>query len=125
METLTKFSLSGILFLLTLASGLWLHAAGKPLNTAIFNLHKLIALAAVVVTVFQLSKALKTMSPQTLLVLLFVAAGVCVLALFASGALMSIGALSYTTMQVLHAVTAALLVAAMSGTAFLLAGRVA
>ena len=53
-----KLLTPGMIFLLTLASGLWLSRAGKPLKTGIFTVHKLIALAAVVVTVLQTYKAL-------------------------------------------------------------------
>ena len=39
-----KLLIPGIVFLLTLASGLWLSRSGKPLKAAIFIVHKLIAL---------------------------------------------------------------------------------
>lgn len=123
METLSKFSLPGIVLLLTLASGFWLGSSGKPLNTALFNLHKLIALAAVILTAVQLNGALKSTDIQALLVTLAVVAGVCVLALFTTGALMSLGKLSYDTLQITHTIAAILVVVAMAGTIFLLAMR--
>src|SRR5271157_2139763 len=50
MDVASKFITPGILFLLTLAFGLWLSHSGKPLNTVFFTAHKLIALAAVIFT---------------------------------------------------------------------------
>ena len=60
MNVVTQFAAPGIAFLMTLISGLWLSRAGKPLNVAIFNIHKLIALAAVVLAVIQTRSVLKT-----------------------------------------------------------------
>jgi hypothetical protein len=47
METLSKFTLHGILFALTFAFGFGSSRAGKPYNGLLFNAHKLIALGAV------------------------------------------------------------------------------
>jgi hypothetical protein len=49
-----------IFFVLIFVSGFWLRSAGKPYNSALLNVHKLIALAAAVlfvITVFQINKA--------------------------------------------------------------------
>ena len=60
----------GVLFILTLAFGVWLSRSGKPYNTLIFNIHKLIALAAVVVTAIQTFNALKIGETQPILIVL-------------------------------------------------------
>jgi hypothetical protein len=39
---------AGLLLLATIPSGIWLSRKGKPYNTGIFTIHKLIAVAAVV-----------------------------------------------------------------------------
>jgi hypothetical protein len=88
----SKLILSGILFLLTLLSGFWLSQAGKPYNTAIFTIHKLIALATVIiigVTIRAFYQPLQAnfgfeLGLIPLIAFLF-------LALFVSGALLSIG----------------------------------
>jgi hypothetical protein len=53
--------LGAVLFLVAIfVSGFWLRGAGKPYNSALLNVHKLIALAAAVlfvVTVIQINKA--------------------------------------------------------------------
>jgi hypothetical protein len=49
-----------IFFVLIFVSGFWLRSAGKPYNSALLNVHKLIALAAAVlfvITVIQINKA--------------------------------------------------------------------
>jgi hypothetical protein len=100
LETLSKFTLPGILFALTLAFGFWLSHIGKPYHGLLFNAHKLIALGGVVLAGIQLSKLLH--SPNWLLLILLVVAALCVIALFASGALMSAGKLEYALMLTIH-----------------------
>jgi len=102
METVTKFIAPGIIILLTLASGIWLSNSGKPLNTLIFTIHKLIALGAVVMTIIQFFGAIKNGESQSMVIALLILAGLCVMALFATGALMSIGKLSYDVLLGIH-----------------------
>ena len=49
---LTKLVITGFLLLLTVGSGFWLSSLGRPLNSIILNIHKLIALATVIYTGF-------------------------------------------------------------------------
>ena len=60
MDIAARFVTPGIVFLLTLASGLWFEPRGKPLNAAIFTVHKLIALGAVAATAIQADNASKS-----------------------------------------------------------------
>jgi len=110
MDTISKFSLPVLLFLLTLAFGFWVSKVGKPYNGALFNVHKLIALGAVVFAVIQISKTGAAGSP--LLVVALVVAGLCVVALFASGALMSMDKLPYSFTLTTHRIAPILLVIA-------------
>ena len=61
METFkVKFIVIGILFILIFGFGYWLSHSGKPYNGILFNLHKLIGLAAgvyLVLTVIQIHRA--------------------------------------------------------------------
>ncbi|PKO00157.1 MAG: hypothetical protein CVU42_05295 [Chloroflexi bacterium HGW-Chloroflexi-4] len=86
----SKYILPLLLFLLTLAAGFWVSKAGKPYNTGIFTLHKLLALAVVVLTTIAISGFLKTTQATSLITILIILAGLSVVALFATGALMSI-----------------------------------
>jgi hypothetical protein len=87
---LSKFVLPIIAFVLTLAFGFWLSHLGKPYNGLLFNVHKLLALGVVVAAIVQLTKVLKNADSLALIIVLLVVAALCVIALFASGALMSI-----------------------------------
>jgi hypothetical protein len=122
MDTLSKFTAPGIIFLLTLVSGIWLSNSGKPLNTVIFTIHKLIALAAVVVTSVQIYKMFNTMEIHTLFITLAIITGLCALALFATGAIMSIGKLNYDLALTIHRVALILVVLCMALMVYLIMG---
>jgi hypothetical protein len=110
VHILYQFAVSGGLFILTLAFGFWLSHLGKPYNGILFNVHKLIALGAVVVTAIQMVKLLRGMETQALVIVLLVGVALCVIALFASGALMSAGKLEYNLMLAIHRVAPFVLV---------------
>ena len=93
MEILNKFISPGMILVLTIVSGFWLSHTAKPLNPAIFTIHKLVALAAVVLTVIQVRNLLMTMTVQSGIIMVLILGGLSVLALFASGALMSMAKL--------------------------------
>jgi hypothetical protein len=123
MDMMTRFVIPGIALLLTLVFGFWLSNAGKPYNGLLFNVHKLIALGAVVLTAVQLYKALKGMEPETLIIMLILVAGLCVAASFITGALMSIRKGANDLLRVIHNVAPVLVIIAMAATIYLLAGR--
>ncbi|NMC78707.1 MAG: hypothetical protein GYA59_05040 [Chloroflexi bacterium] len=125
MDVLFKFILPGILFLLTLVSGFWLSSLGKPLNTAVFTIHKLIALAVVVLTAVRIFEALKNVETHFLLLAAIGIAGLCFVALFATGALMSLEKLDYAVMRTVHQVAPFVAALAVAVAAYLLAGRTA
>jgi len=102
MGIVSKFVIPIIGFLLTLFSGVWLSHFGRPLNTFIFTIHKLIALAAVIITAMQIYNILVDTGIQSTIITLIVIAGLCVLALFATGALMSIGLQVYNLLLNVH-----------------------
>lgn len=123
MDALAKFTLPGITFVLTLVSGVWLSNSGKPLNTAIFNVHKLIALGAVVLAAIQVSAALKGVESQILVILLLSVVGLCVVALFATGALMSIGKMNYDLLLTVHRIASVLAAGAMAAAVYVLGSK--
>lgn len=91
MEAITtRLVAAGLLFLFTILSGVWLSNSGKPLNSMIFTIHKLIALGTVIlvaVSVYNLFKALDLRSFMELV--LIVSTGLVFLALIITGALLS------------------------------------
>jgi hypothetical protein len=124
METISKFNSSGILFVLTLVFGVWLSQSGKPYNSLLFNIHKLVALGTVIVVGVQLSRMLKNTDPLALIIALLVVAALCVVALFASGALMSMGKLDYTLTLTIHRIALGVLVIGMVLEIYLLGRQV-
>ena len=123
MEIASKFIAPGIVFLLTLVFGFWLNNSGKPYNGILFNIHKLIALGAVVATAMQIYNIFKVMGSQSPIVILVILAAICVVALFASGAFLSIGNLNYQLMKTIHNIAPVLIVIAMALTFYFLSGR--
>ena len=89
MGLAAKFVIPGVLFILTLVFGFWLSRSGKPYNGLLFNIHKLIALAAVIVTAMQTFSVLKIVEAQPTLIALLIVIGLCAVAIFVTGALMS------------------------------------
>ena len=120
MDMIAQFITPGIAFLLTLAFGFWVSHLGKPYNGVLFNIHKLLALGAVVVTIIQLAKMLTTADSMALIIVLLVLAGVCVVALFATGALMSMGKLDYALMLSIHRIAPMVVALAMALVVYLL-----
>jgi hypothetical protein len=121
MDITSRFVTPGIVFLLTLVFGCWLSRSGKPYNGILFNIHKLIALGVVILAVIQIYSLLKGSQLQTMLVVSLIITGICVVALFASGAFMSIGNLNYQIMKTIHNVAPVLLVIVMALTIYLFA----
>lgn len=100
----SKFIFPIILFVLTLASGVWVSKTGKPYHTGIFTLHKLLALAAVTLAILATTGLLKTFSSTSLIFVMLVLAATSVVGLFATGALMSIQKTVGSTWLLIHRV---------------------
>jgi hypothetical protein len=104
MDIVTGFTAPGIVFLLTVASGVWLSRSGKPLKPAIFTVHKLIALGAVIAAAFQTYPVLRGTEIQAIVIALIILIGLCAVALFATGALMSMNRPTYDALLTIHKV---------------------
>lgn len=113
MSIISDFVAPIIGFWLTVASGLWLSRLGRPLNIFVFTLHKLIALASLIFTIMQIYNIFVDGNVQPIIIALIVISGVCVLALFASGAMMSIGLKVYGLLLNIHKASVFLATASM------------
>jgi hypothetical protein len=122
MDTLTRFIVPVVFFLLTAASGVWLSRSGKPLNSAIITVHKLIALGALIATAIQTYHALKGAQIQAGLIVLLVVAAVSVVALFVTGALMSMDKPAYGMLLTIHNIALFLAAIAVALAAYLMVG---
>lgn len=93
----------GVLFLSTLLSGYWLSHSGKPYSTLIFTLHKLIALAAVILIAVAVRRLLGAVDPKTLLEMGAAAlSALLFIGLVISGALLSLGNPAPAAVLVVH-----------------------
>lgn len=109
---LTRFLVPGLALLLTVGLGLWLSQTGKPYNGLLFNVHKLLALGAVVLGGVAASRLLRGFETPAPLPLVLAGAALLIVALFASGALMSMNKLDYTLTLTAHRVSSLALAAA-------------
>jgi hypothetical protein len=91
MSALQKAFGIGLLYLLTIGTGIWLSNSGRPLNTLFISVHKLIALATVVLTSMLFWRLFRQVQTSVLLTALMIASAVLVIALFTTGALLSTG----------------------------------
>lgn len=122
MDIASKFYTAGLGFLFTLVFGFWLSRRGKPYNGLLFNIHKLIALATVILTFLAVRQVWQTLDTDALTFLLLFITAVGVIALFASGAFMSANKFEYRAMKKIHNIAPVLVVLAIAGTIYLLAG---
>ena len=123
IDIAARFVAPGGVFLLTLVFGLWLSRRGKPYNGILFNLHKLIALAAVVITAVQVYGLFQAAHPQALLIVLCMLVGLAVVALFVTGALMSANRPAYRVLLVIHNSAPFVVVGGLALALYLLGGR--
>ena len=63
----------GLLYLLTIGTGIWLSNSGRPLSTLFITVHKLIALATVVLTSMPFWRLLRHVQTNVLLLGLMIA----------------------------------------------------
>ncbi len=120
MEILSHFLLPIILLALTLGFGLWVSLAGRPYKSLLFNIHKLAALGAVVFFVIRIVPQLRAFPFQPLQSALLGLAALCVLALFATGAVMSIGTKKHAAVLTIHRAALFLLPLAAAASLYLL-----
>lgn len=105
MSILSKIIGIGLLFIFTIVTGIWLSNSGKPLNTLIFNIHKLIALGSVIFLTIVIRNLLKNVEINHVILALIIVTGLFVLTLFISGALLSLGKPVNNIILTIHSVT--------------------
>ena len=110
-------------FLLAIITGIWLSNYGKPLNTTIFTIHKLIALGSVIFIAMVIRNLLKNVEINNVILTLIIVTGFSVLVLFVSGALLSLGKPLNNIILTIHSVTPILTVITTAMTIYLLVSR--
>lgn len=87
----TRLVAAAGLSILTLLSGLWLSRLGKPYNTWVFNVHKLIAVATIVVIGISMFNLYRTLELQAFIGnALIVLSGLLLISLVVTGGLLSL-----------------------------------
>ena len=116
----SKSVIIGFCFLLVFASGFWLTRGGKPYGMLLLNVHKLIALGAVIflgVTVHRVSQAAPL---QPLQILVVVITGLLFIGTFVTGGLLSVDKEFPAIVRSLHHLTPYLTVLSSAAALYLL-----
>lgn len=118
--TLSKITTTGIFFLFIFLSGLWLNRLGKPYNPLVFNVHKLIGLAAGVFLIVTVVRTHQTAALSAIQIGAVVVTVLFFLAMVVTGGLMSIDKAMPVFVSLVHKFTPYLTVLATAGTLYLL-----
>jgi hypothetical protein len=105
MSLTLKLSLCGLLLVIIIATGIWLSSLSRPFNTGAVTIHKLIALAFVVFLSNVIIRLLKETQINSIILLFLIIAGLSIIALFASGALLSIDRITPKIILTIHSLT--------------------
>jgi hypothetical protein len=93
MNTIQVKALSaGLFFLFIFLSGFWLSGTGKPYNSGIFNIHKLIGLAAGIFLILTVSRVHKVEPLSSIQIIVLVFTVLIFVCLVAAGGLLSVQA---------------------------------
>ena len=113
MDTNLQWILPAILFLVIVGVGFWVSKLGKPYNGLLFNIHKLIALGAVILTGIRIFRLNPLETFPVLAILFITLALVGVIAMFATGAMMSIQDQVKKNPKLVHQISASSIAGAM------------
>jgi len=117
-----RISLVGFLLGASILSGILLTSRGRPLNTAIFTFHKLLALGAIVYAIVVFVKLLRGIEAGPVAVCAVILSVLFLVILFISGALLSFDKMVNGLLLTLHKVTPILSVVFVGLSLFLLKG---
>ncbi|GMQ55687.1 hypothetical protein AN1V17_00790 [Vallitalea sediminicola] len=82
--------------------GFLLSKNGKPYNDVLFTIHKVVALAMIIYSYLYIKQYTSIIRNDFWLVLFLIIIVICILALFVTGALLSIGKVDYVLLKRLH-----------------------
>ncbi len=106
MSNSTLITGISILFIITVIAGIVLTLLGRPLNAVLFNVHKLIGIGMVVLSVIAFVRLFKLETlPEGPVKLLVVIAAISLIALIATGGLLSFDKFSSKFVVILHAIS--------------------
>ncbi len=105
-----RFAIIGIIFLFIILSGVWLSKLGRPLNNAVFTIHKLnsiLGIVLLVITIFQISRSIEYTKME---ILASIIGGFALFTSFISGAILSFDKLAMNILIITHKVSSILLI---------------
>ena len=111
---------AGVFFLFIFLFGFWLSRSGKPYNLAIFTLHKLVALGAIVFLGININKFHQATPLNPVQISVIALMAVCFVATIASGGLLSVEKAMPLIVRRLHQVAPYLTLLSTSATYYLL-----
>jgi hypothetical protein len=114
---------AGILFVFIIASGMWVTKLGRPLNTGIFTVHKLIALAALILMIIIVRTLVKGTALNPVMIISIVLTFLFFITMFATGAVLSFEKPAPGFVLLLHKIVPALTLAASAITVYLMKGN--
>jgi len=85
----SKLIVTGILFLLTIISGVWLSKTGKPYKMGIVTAHKLISIATLVVAALAVFQIQKGIALNAVSIILICVSALLFIALIVSGGMLT------------------------------------
>jgi len=118
-----KYVIAGISLVLVIVSGLWLSRTGRPLNTLLLTIHKLIAVAGVVFLVVMLYRLNQTAPLSPVEIRLSVVTILLFFALIVTGGLLSTGKVWPGIVLRIHQVVPTLVILSTAANLYLLHGR--
>lgn len=102
---IAKIIISVVLYLIVILSGIWLIKTGHPYNSIVFNVHKLIALAAIVLSFIIVNTMRKNQPLDSEYNWIYLAGIVFAVAAIISGGLLNVQNLHGKLLSVLHKIT--------------------
>lgn len=114
---------AGLFYLFIFVSGFWLSRSGKPYNGIVFNIHKLIALVAVVFLVITMRQINQVARLSAVELTAGVVTGVFFLGAIISGGVLSVGKSISAAILTMHQITAFLTALSTATTLYLLLTR--
>lgn len=105
----SKVILADSLLLLSIVFGIWLSHAGKPLNQFIFTIHKLLALATVILAGIIIFNLNKNLDINGISIILIVSIAVFFLTLFVTGVFLSFEKLLPEIVLLIHKIGSVLI----------------
>jgi hypothetical protein len=114
---------AGILFVLVIASGMWVTKMGRPLNAGVFTVHKLIALAALILMIVIVRTLARGIVLNPLMTVCVVLTFLFFIVMFATGAVLSFEKPAPGFVLLLHKIAPALTLMASAAAVMLMKGK--